>query len=629
MRLTPLDDRAPLLPPVTRARLLRLARTYAALWLVAVALVLTGRAPLVGLGASLALPGGAHLARGHVLTALAVLLTLALAVLTWWVVGAFVAPFLVWGADLVLAVALPPHGTSTAGLVTTFAAVPVLVVAAVAVHAVRHHRRLRTATRLNAAMAPVRVTVTPLPSAPDLPVREADVADLKRLRHAVDLALQSGDGFAGFDRRDQFREAALRYQLCLLGYAIASYRYTCAPAFSGWAAAAHARAIERTGERRVWGYWALENAWGRLSLGRDPVDNGDNIMLTGWQGTSVGMFESFGDDRFSAPGALTYRWSEQEAHAHDFGSLARSIETNMHRSAYTLFSCEPRWIYPVCNTFGVNTLVMHQRLHGGTAYDDLRERLRTAYVEEFHRPDGRVVGVRSETLGLSWSPWAGDGVWLPTTFWLHAAMPDLAHRSWWLMRTTVLREHEGRLVLPPSLANRCDSGSYAFGGEAFGQALLAAAAREIGDEEVATATLVHLERTASLERADGAARYADLSTQGNLYELLARFGRASGVRDLVGHGLPRAWLDGPRLADAAYPDVLVARAVTDGRALDCVLRPGDGGRRVTLVLDRLVPDGRYRAAGSVEREVVADGEGRARLRIDLDGRTELRVEPLP
>ncbi|MFJ2663842.1 hypothetical protein ACIO14_05790 [Nocardia fluminea] len=624
--LTPLDERAPLLPPVTLRTMLRAGGCLGVVWLLGAALALTGDDRLRLLGAGLMLPGGQHLASGHPLHALVAVLALVAAMLIWWMIGAVVAPVTVWALDLALGFATGHHPTD-AGLGAVAVAGPALAALCLAAHAVRHARRRERAVRLNAGVLARPATITQVPSRVEPSVREATPEDLERLRFALDLALQPVASFDGFDRRDQFREAALRYQLCLLGYALAAYRHTCAPAFAGYLTEAHARSIEKMGDRRVWGYWALENAWGRLSLLRDPVDNGDNVMLTGWQGVSVGLFETFDDARFSALGGLTYRWSDDEVYSYDLPALATSIATNMERSSFTLFSCEPRWIYPVCNTFAVNTLLMDRRLRGGTAYDRLHERVRTAYLEEFHRPDGRVVGVRSETLGLSWSPWAGDAVWLPTTYWLHPAYPELAHRSWRLLRETVLQERDGRFVLPATLANRCDSGSYAFGGEAFGQILLAMASREIGDEEVAARVLAHLADTETTHRAGGAARYAGVSTQGNLYELMARFGRASGLRDLIGHGLPDAWRTGPRLADAAYPHVLVARAVSDGAALRCVLRPGSGPVRTTVVVDRLVPGRPYLVTGAIEREIVADRAGRTTLTLDLGGRLQLDVEP--
>lgn len=621
-----LDADAPVLAPAARRAMARAAGAYTALWAVATALVVSGRPTLVELGSGLYFPGAGHLANGHAVHGGVALAGFAACALAWWMIGAYAAPIAAWTIDVV-SVVLMGHGEPPTGaLVSVAAAVPAMLLVALAAHSVRHLRRRERATRLNVRLAASPAEVTRVPSAPLPPTREATADDLERLRFALDLALQPIDAFDGFDRRDQFREAALRYQLCILGYALATYRHHHAPAFAGYLTEAHARSIQKMGDRRVWGYWALENAWGRFRLGRDPVDNDDNIMLTGWQGVSVGMFETLDDDRFSAPGALTYRWDDDEQYAYDFTGLADSIERNMERSPFTLYSCEPRWIYPVCNTFGVNTLKLHDRLHGGDAFDRLEERIRRAYLDDFHRPDGRVVGVRSETLGLSWSPWAGDGVWLPTTYWMHPTMPDLAHRSWWLMRNTVLREDAGRFSLPPSLANRCDSGSYAFGRPTFGQILLAMAAREIGDEEVASSVLRQLDETQEVERSGGAARFSGVSTQGNLYALMARFGRHAGVRDLIDHGVPETWRTGPRLAQADYPDVLVASAVTDGRALRCVLRPGSGSMRTRIELDRLAA-GSYRVRGAVEHEIAAGHGGSAVLTIDLADRTELVVEP--
>jgi hypothetical protein len=115
---------------------------------------------------------------------------------------------------------------------------------------------------------------------------------------------------------------------------------------------------------------------------------------------------------------------------------------------------------------------------------------------------------------------------------------------------------------------------------------------------------------------------------GNLYSLVARFSRPSGTRELIGAGLPESWRRGPRLAEAAYPEALVAHAVTDGEALDLVLRPGAGPVRTTLLVDRLRPGRRYRSHGAVEDGIEADPDGRALVHADLDVRTVLRLEPL-
>jgi hypothetical protein len=408
-------------------------------------------------------------------------------------------------------------------------------------------------------------------------------------------------------------------------------QYTRTPAFSGYLAEAQRNAIEKMLLRKVWGYWARENAWGNLSLNRDPVENRENIMLTGWHGTQVGMYESLNDNRYSAPGALTYRWSDDESYANDFGTLAASIHRNMLGTDYTLFPCEPNWVYTVCNTFGVNTMASHDRLHGTGYLDELRDRLHTAYETEFLRPDGRIVGVRATHLGLSWNFWSGAAVQLSTAYWLHPSMPDIAQRTWWLLRENSLKLDggplTGRLILPRAVSDRLDPGDYSLGRDNFGLGSTIMAAREVGDEDYALAAQRTLDERDEIEESDGARRYRNASPLTNLYSVLGRFGRHNGLRDLVAHDTPTAWARGPRLAEAAYPDVLVARAVTDGTALDLVLRPGVGPVRTTLALDRLRPGTGYLVDGAGEQLVTADSHGRAHLEVDLGDRLEVRIRP--
>jgi hypothetical protein len=92
--------------------------------------------------------------------------------------------------------------------------------------------------------------------------------------------------------------------------------------------------------------------------------------------------------------------------------------------------------------------------------------------------------------------------------------------------------------------------------------------------------------------------------------------------------MPERFRSGPLLDDVEYPQVLVARAVSDGRALEAVLYPGDRQGRQSLGLSQLRPGSLYRCEGSVAPEVVADAAGTARVMVDLDGRTEFRLCPI-
>jgi hypothetical protein len=106
------------------------------------------------------------------------------------------------------------------------------------------------------------------------------------------------------------------------------------------------------------------------------------------------------------------------------------------------------------------------------------------------------------------------------------------------------------------------------------------------------------------------------------------FGRPDGMRDLVDGRIPDAWANGPLLTSAAYPDVLVARAVSpDGRSLELVLQAGAGAVRTTLELGRLVPGQSYDVTGAAAGSVTADDRGVALVEVDLEGRVEVTVRP--
>jgi len=615
--------------PVTARRMRRALLVYAAIWVLGLLPAALGAGDdLVTFGLGLVLPGGGFAFTGSEVLAASAFVAFGVSLLVWWAAGPVVLPPVVWLASAGLAV-LTTGSTADpvdAAQVAVAAIVPLAVLAAAATHRVRYAAQLRTREQLNERLAEVEFTITGAPALhTDLPVAESTPTDLAHLRYALDLALQPLDSYDGFTVIDQFREAAVRYQLTALSNGLAMSQFTRTPAFSGYLAEGQRNAIEKMLQRRNWGYWALENAWGNLSRNRDPLDTDENIMLTGWHGIMVGSYESLNDDRYSRPGALTYTWSDSEEYAHDFSSLARQVHRSMVGSDYGLFPCEPNWIYTICNTFGINTLLTHDRLHGTSFFTDVKDKLHNSYETEFLRPDGRIVGVRARHLGLSWNFWAGSAVQLNTAYWLHAGMPDIAQRTWWLLRENGLTMEQGRLSLPRATSDRLDPGNYKLGRDTFGQIAITMAARELGDEEYATAAQATLDDREPTSEEHGARRYADASPLVNLYGILGRFGRRSGLRDLMTAGAPQDWRTGPQLAEAAYPDVLVARAVTDGHALDLVLRPGGGPVRTTLAVQRLIPHRAYSVMGATTETVTADAHGRALVEVELTGRQEVRV----
>ncbi len=611
--------------PVTARRIGVVLLGYAVLWVLgALPSVLDAGRGLTAFGLGLTFPGGGFLYGGHpVLFAVALLLVF-LGVFLWWAIGFVLAPAIMWLGTAAWAGAIADDDKGGAQAFA-MVALPALIVGFTVLHLLRHQAQARTGVELNEELArtPFLITGAP-PLGTRLPVAESSPDDLAHLRTNLDLALQPTSEFKGFDRLDEFREGATRYQINALGYGLSMAQFSRTPAFTGYLGEAQRNLIEKMLEPEVWNYWAQENAWGNLKLGRDPIETPDNIMLTGYWGTQISMYEWLNDDRFSVPGSLTFRHKSGKSYPYEFSSLARISDRNFGQCAFTMWPCEPNWIYSVCNMFGINTLLGHDTLHGTRYMADRGDAIRQSFEQEFCRPDGKVIGVRSKLVGLSWNMWAGPMVQVNTVYWLHAAYPDLAQRTWYLLRRKDLRVVDGQASLPTQLSARLDPGNYKLGNDTFAQVAVVMAAREIGDEEYAQAGQKALDAKPTVEE-NGARRYKGASVWTNSYATLGRFGRHSGLRDLLAFGVPQEWRSGPVLAGAGYPDVLVARAVTDGRALDLVLRPGNGPVRTRLAVERLQPGRTYTVTGACVSSVIADLSGRAEFEVDLGDRLEVRV----
>ena len=105
-------------------------------------------------------------------------------------------------------------------------------------------------------------------------------------------------------------------------------------------------------------------------------------------------------------------------------------------------------------------------------------------------------------------------------------------------------------------------------------------------------------------------------------------GRKGGRLDMITKGLPEAWVTGPQVELVPYPAVMVTRGVTDGSALDVVLRPANGGGRHPVELSQLRPGVGYGVTGGTAAALVADARRRATVAVDLGGRHALRVVPV-
>ncbi|TDH47990.1 hypothetical protein E2F47_25590 [Mycobacterium eburneum] len=468
---------------------------------------------------------------------------------------------------------------------------------------------------------------------------ELTLRELRTARVLIDMAVQPVDEFEGFLWLEQFQPSAVRYQICHLSYALAHLQYCRTPALQGYMEVAQRNLIKKLLVKRVWRYWALENGWGNLDFNHDPVPR-DNIMLTGFMALALGMYGiTTGRDDFDQPGSLTFRWNDRKEYDYNFGGIAQALHRNYRRSDFGLFPCEPNWIYSICNTMGALGLASYDRTHGTDLAGDILDDFRRGINEEFTAPDGRCQVIRSKFLG--WSvPVASMANEAMTSVFIRPVYPGAAAR-WWEMirREFVTVSADGMLHRDITRFDSVDTGNYR-PSELPGLAYLMMAAREMGDEPIyQAARRAFDEQFVPVERTDparagagplfsGPALVYDASPQVlGMGIAMGLFGRTDGFYDLITKGRPPEWRNGPYLSHVPYPDVLVARAETDGTRLDAVFHPGDRPGAFDVDLAQLVPGRRYAVTGATTPAVVADSAGEARLTVPVSGRTEFAVIP--
>jgi hypothetical protein len=156
------------------------------------------------------------------------------------------------------------------------------------------------------------------------------------------------------------------------------------------------------------------------------------------------------------------------------------------------------------------------------------------------------------------------------------------------------------------------------------------AAKEKGDRDLANhlAASVTAATGPLLSDGCGGTYAANNSTLNNAALANARFNGTNMFVNTLLHGPPEYTFQGPLLADAPYPEVVVAKAWSSGEDLDLVLWDGDGKGTFYLRIERLNPGARYRWEEGVGGEFVADEKGVAVVGVWVEGRTPVHIKPV-
>jgi len=443
----------------------------------------------------------------------------------------------------------------------------------------------------------------PVPSAPD----ELSLEDLQRQRLLLDRALQPVESFQGFEWRDQFQTAAVRYQVNFLSYALATTRARYAPAADACFEEAQEKLLHKIGDRRLWQYWQLENAWGRLRLEADPVPD-ENIMYSGFTALQMAL-SGLHDD-------LILHRRGREWRRYSLDDIAGRLADQYRASSYGLLACEPNWIYPLCNLITAAGIKASDTRNDRARWPAMAGEFRSALLREGMRADRRFIAFRSALTGIA--PPAPGGIVMQSfpCFFLNALDPEFAQEQWHMVRGELDRGDWKKLFWP------IDVGNYGFS-RAAGYAATAAAAAEMGDAAVMRECFERLEAECPLRSEGGVLHRHRASLWAHCLEMIARSVGRDGLRAMVA-ARPRT--AGPRLASASYPDVLVARAVAGPRSLDLVLYPAADATVSRVGIAGLLPCRHYLTGLAAQKFLRADTSGAATIDVPLHGRTQLSIE---
>jgi hypothetical protein len=619
--------------PVTTARLRKTAAAYGGS-VVGGALLsrAAGPTPLANAGLGLAAPGAGFLGAKRPGAFAATQGAFGLSLVAWLGSGNVLAPIAAWLGSAALSARRGerPAGRFARAAVPTAAAG--MVAGAWAARERAHRAALGRRERRNAHLREVIARERLEPAAPRrLPEPRAEpeltLDELALARFALDRALQPIGEWGGFDMIEQFQTSSVRYQITTMGHALSSLQYARMPAFHGYLSQAQRNLIDKWQERICWSYWAKESTWGHLRYNPDPVPR-DNIMLTGWLTYQIASYVSnTGDTRYSDPGSITFRHPRGHEYRYDLHSLTGALVENFERSDFCLYPCEPNWIYALCNGYGVLPLPMHDRMFGTDYAERVLPAFRRGFEQEFLSTDGRTIGIRSSLTGLTIPSMTSILSDAAVIWQLAPVFPDLARGLWETVRHEWVRVPEqDRVEIEMRGWDKIDTGNYK-PVPATALAAISWAAKEMGDVALADRLLADADAILDPVTEDGVKSYRRASTLSNAALLGATAAGAFTHRQRVARGMPEAWEIGPTLDECSYPEVLVARAVSDGQDLRVVLRPGAAPGRRHVKLADLLPDQRYDVRGAVTDELVAGRDGTALLEVDLDDRVELTITP--
>jgi hypothetical protein len=388
---------------------------------------------------SLVFPGAGYIACANVQGLILFIVTLFLLPLTlfaWFGAGGLAFPLLLWTLSIPGAYfsaspnAVYEGAAVVAGLLL---AVPILFFnrSSARARGCADAKRKQRNLQLPSALECVQSNAMEPPPDED---RELSLSDLRRLQFLFDVGMQALDNWSNFTIIDQFQTSALRYQVYEMMYCLGIYQGIYAPNFHGYCSEFFRKAIERSLMPKVLGFWKWESLWGKFSTNFDPITE-DNIMVSGWFLQGLALYTAnTGDLRYTKPGSLCFQVTPRHTYKHDIHAIVKALVRQWESNPYTLFPCEPNWIYSPCNLQGIVGQVVYDRVFGTTYAKDLSPKFEAALTSEFMEPSGSIIPIRSALTGFSIPGLCGALGDLSNAMMCRGHMDHIARRVWAIFR---------------------------------------------------------------------------------------------------------------------------------------------------------------------------------------------------
>ena len=185
---------------------------------------------------------------------------------------------------------------------------------------------------------------------------------------------------------------------------------------------------------------ATRKLLGNLRIDGDPIapETADNIMYSGWYAGLIAMYQSTtGDRRYNQPHAITLNAPGGKKYCYNYPEIVDIVYKHHTNHEFCLFPCEPNWIYPMCNNYGLMAIKTEDRLNNIDRWNNIKGHYYDKLNTEFTQIDGAIDLVRSTRIGFA-APVKGYGAEVYTNIFLHPVAPEIARRSWEIMKSELL-----------------------------------------------------------------------------------------------------------------------------------------------------------------------------------------------